>query len=158
MFCHVGYSCCDCFLFRCSTREEKSEYEIRSTAFPSCSSSPPCLIAALARTPWPFHPVFVVPRCSHFFTCFQPLNCQFNCHFWATASASCGLLCMSGHTIYCQTLAVASIVSLDCARRIPGKPTLNTCVPRLRSLAIAGTSKGRSSSIAFIVLVRVPVS
>jgi len=36
--------------------------------------------------------------------------------------------------------------------------TLNTCVPRLRSLAIAGTSKGRSSSIAFIVLVRVPVS
>ena len=58
------------------------EYEIRSTAFPSCFSFRLCLLDALARTPEPLCPVFVVPRCSHFFTRFQPLNCLFNCQIW----------------------------------------------------------------------------
>jgi hypothetical protein len=115
------------------------ECEIRSTAFPPCSSSLPGLLDALARTSWPLRPFFVVLRCSHFFPCFQPLNCQFNCHFWATESAWMLLPAHPSRIIRCQTLVAASILPPDGTRRSPVKATNKACVPRFRLITTAGT-------------------
>jgi hypothetical protein len=42
----------------------------------------PCLSDALVKPLYSLRIVIVVLGCSHFFTRFQRLNCQFYCHFW----------------------------------------------------------------------------
>src|SRR5260370_22756106 len=73
-----------------------------------------CVLFLLCRDVPTFSPVF------------KRLTVFSTVTFGGTESAPCGLLCPPGRAIYCQTLAVVSIVSCACARpgfhSSPGSP------------------------------------